>query len=65
MKKKKIQSYNVTSIGIYRKNVQMNSFAKQNREADVENNHMEKPREKRGGLNWEVGIDKYTLQCIK
>ena len=46
----------------------MNWFARQNRDTDVENKRMDTKWGKRGwgcGLNWEIGIDIYTLLCIK
>ena len=41
-----------------------------NRDADVENKRMDTKRGKcwgggGGGMNWEIGIDMYTLMCIK
>ena len=42
-----------------------------NRYTDVENKHMDTKGGKRrvgsvwGGMNWEIGIDMYTLLCIK
>ena len=45
--------------------VQMNVSADQNRDTDVENKHMDTKEGKEGGINWKVGIDMYTLLCIK
>ena len=45
--------------------VQMNVSAEQNRDTDVENKHMDTKAGKEGGINWKVGIDMYTLLCIK
>ena len=43
--------------------IQMNL---QNRLSDVENEHVVYQVEKRrGGINWEIGIDIYTLLYIK
>ena len=41
-----------------------------NRDTDVENKRMDTKRGKwwgggGGGMNWEIGIDMYTLMCIK
>ena len=41
-----------------------------NRDAEVENKHMDTKAGERGksgggGMNWEIGIDIYTLICIK
>ena len=38
-----------------------------NRDTDVENKHMEAKGESGGGMNWEIGINIYTLLilCIK
>ena len=35
-----------------------------NRDTDIENKHMDTKRG-RGGMNWEIEIDIYTLLCIK
>ena len=48
----------------------MNQFARQNRDTDVENKCMDtnggkQSRECGDGMNWEIGIDIYTLTCIK
>ena len=46
----------------------MNRFQGRNRDTDVENKRMDTKGGKRGGggrMNWEVGIDIYTLICIK
>ena len=32
---------------------------------DVENKHMDTKGGGGGGMNWEIGIDMYTLICIK
>ena len=48
--------------------VRMNRFQGRNRDTDVENKRMDTKGGKRGGggrMNWEVGIDIYTLICIK
>ena len=53
--------------------VQMNQFAGRNRDTDVENKRMDTKGESSGGgggggggvMNWESGIDTYTLICIK
>jgi len=47
-----------------KKKVQMNFFQKRERVTDVENNLMVN-KGKRGGINWETGIDIYTLLYIK
>ena len=36
-----------------------------NRDTDVENNLWIPSGEEGGGMNWEIGIDIYTLLCIK
>ena len=54
-----------------RKMVQMNRFAGQKLDTDVENKHMDTKGGKPqcgvdgGVLNWAIGIDMYTLMCIK
>ena len=35
------------------------------RDTDIENKHMDIKRGWRGGMNWEIGTDTYTLLCIK
>ena len=51
--------------------VQMNLFAGQKWDKDVENKRMDTKGESGGvvggdgGMNWEIGIDMYTLICIK
>ena len=48
-----------------RKMVQMNWFARQ-KQTDVEKKSMDTKGGKRGrGINWEIGIDVYTLLYIK
>ena len=36
-----------------------------NRDIDVENRHRYHGGEGMDGINWEIGIDIYTLLCIK
>ena len=36
-----------------------------NRDTDVEDKLMDTKGERGGGMNWEIGIDIYTLLCIK
>ena len=40
---------------------------KAERDTDVENKHMDTKGGKQGGggMNWEIGIDMYTIICIK
>ena len=46
--------------------VQMKTYSQsRNRDTDVENNLMDTKGGRRGGMNWEIGIDMYTLLCIK
>ena len=47
--------------------VQMNWFAGQNRDTGVKNKHMDTKWGSGGGggMNWEIGIDMYTLIHIK
>ena len=45
--------------------VQMNLFQGRNRDADVENKHVDTVGEGEGGTNWEISIDIYTLPCVK
>ena len=48
--------------------VQMNRFTRQNSDTDVENKHMDAKGGKLGGgggMNWEIGVDIYTLIHIK
>ena len=43
----------------------MNLLAKQNRDTDIENKHMDTHMRKAGGMNWKIGVDIYTLLHIK
>ena len=44
---------------------QMNQLQGRNRDTDVENKCMDtKGKKVGGGMNWEIGIDIYTLICI-
>ena len=50
--------------------VQMNRFAGRNRDTEVEKKRMDTKAGKAVGggggvMNWEIGIDMYTLMCIK
>jgi len=36
-----------------------------NRDADIENGHVDMKRGRGVGMNWEIGIDVYTLPCVK
>ena len=45
--------------------IQMSLFAKQKYSRDIENKCMDTEVGKGSGINWEVGIDIYTLLCIK
>ena len=36
-----------------------------NRDTDVENKRMDSKGERSWGVNWEIGIDIYTLLCLK
>ena len=44
---------------------QMNLFAKQKQKHRLENNLIATKRERADQMNWEIGIDIYTLLCIK
>ena len=48
-----------------RKTVQMNPYAKQKRDTDVENKHMNTIIRRDGGINWKIGIGIYTLPCVR
>ena len=45
--------------------IQMILFTSRNRDTDIENGCMDTRGGRRGGMNWEIGIDIYTLLCIK
>ena len=45
--------------------VQMKLFARQERDTDVENGHVDMVGGKGSGMNWEIGIGIYTLPCVK
>ena len=40
-------------------------FQGRNRDAGIENGHVDTVREGEGGMNWEIRIDIYTLPCVK
>ena len=48
-----------------REMAQMNLFAKQKQKHRLENNLIDTKRERADQMNWEIGIDIYTLLCIK
>ena len=48
-----------------RKTVQMNPYAKQKRDTDVENKHMNTIIGRDGEINWKIGIGIYTLLGIR
>ena len=41
------------------------SLQSRNRDSDVENKHMDTKGEEGGGMNWEMGIDIYTLLMLR
>ena len=43
----------------------MNLFASRNKDTDIENKCMDSKVEGVGGMDWETGIDMYTLMYIK
>ena len=45
--------------------LQMNLFAGQDRDADIENRAVGVIGGEEGGANWEIGIDIYILPCVK
>ena len=45
--------------------LQMNLFAGQDSDADVENRPVGMFGGEEGGANWEIGIDIYVLPCVK
>ena len=45
--------------------VQMNLLQNRNRVMNIENNLMVTRGGREGGINWEIGIDIYTLLYIK
>ena len=40
-------------------------FQGRNRDTDRENRHVDTGAEGKGGTNWEIRIDIYTLSCVK
>ena len=50
---------------IFKKLMQMSLFTNQNRFTDLENEVMVNRREGKGGIDWEFGINIYTLLCLK
>ena len=45
--------------------LQMNLFAGQDRDADIENRAVGVIEGEEDGANWEIGIDIYILPCVK
>ena len=42
----------------------MKLFARQKERQEVENKCMDTKGGKRGGMNWDTGVDIYTLVCV-
>ena len=55
----------LTHICGMQKNGRDEPICKAEIETDIENKHMDTKGGKGGGMNWEIGIDIYTLLCIK
>ena len=58
-------SYINTYIGKLEKWYRWTGLQGRNRDPDVENKCMDTKGGRGGGMNWETGIDIYTLICIK
>ena len=57
--------YDITYMWILRKWYTWTYLQNRNRVTDVENKLMVTKGERGGGINWEIGIDTYTLLYIK
>ena len=57
--------YDITYMWNLKKWYKWTYLQNRNTVTDVENNLMVTSRETRGGINWEIGIDVYTLLYIK
>ena len=58
-------SYNITYMWNLEKWYRWTYLQSTNRHTDIENKLMNTKEGRRGGMNWETGIDIYTLLCIK
>ena len=61
-KKRNIAYYHIYVAS--RKKYRLIYFQIRNRETNIENQHMSTKVEKEGGMNWESGINMYTLLYI-
>ena len=57
--------YNIAYMWNLEKWYKWTYLQSRNRDTDIENKHMDTKERKRGGMNWEIGIDIYTLLYIK
>ena len=57
--------YNITYMWNLEKWHRWTYLQSRNRDTDVEDKLMDTKGERGGGMNWEIGIDIYTLLCIK
>ena len=58
-------SYDITYMWNLKKGYEWTSLQNRNRVTDVENKLTVTKGEKGGGINWEIGIDIFTLLYIK
>ena len=58
-------SYNIAYMWNLEKLYRWTYLQSRNTDTDVENKRMDTKGERGGGMNWEIGIDIYTLLCIK
>ena len=63
--RKRRMSYDIIYMWNLKKWYKWTYLQNRNRVTDVENNLMGNRGEREGGINWETGIDTYTLLYIK
>ena len=65
LEREKQISYNIAYMWNLEKWYRWTYFQSRNRDTDVENKLMDTQGKGGRGMNWEIGIDIYTLLCIK
>ena len=65
VRKKKQISYINTYVWKLKTWYRLSYLQSRTRNTDVENKFMDTKGERESGVNWEIGIDIYTLLCVK
>ena len=66
LEREKQISYNITYLCRIQKNdTDELNLQSTNKDTNIENKHMDTKGQRRGGMNWETGIDIYRPLCIK